>query len=104
MYSYIKGRHQRVKMNTLFSSWKELLAGVAQGFVLGPLLFNLFINGLIFFIDKSKIYNYADDNTLSVADTNIDNIIRNLESDAKILSTLFSNNGMLLNAKDISFY
>ena len=40
--SYLTGRWQRTKINNSFSSWSELLAGVPQGSVLGPLLFNLF--------------------------------------------------------------
>ena len=41
--------------------------------------------------------NYADDNTLSVADISIDNIINKLESDISVLDTWFKDNGMLLN-------
>ena len=37
--SYLSNRFQRTKINTCFSSWTELLLGVPQGSVLGPLLF-----------------------------------------------------------------
>ena len=39
--SYLTNRWQRAKVNISFSSWSELLLGVTQGSVLGPLLFEI---------------------------------------------------------------
>ena len=39
IYAYLSNRWQRTKINTSFSTWTELLTGVPQGSVLGPLLF-----------------------------------------------------------------
>ena len=66
--SYLSNRWQRTKINSSFSSWMELLLGVPQGSVLGPLLFNIFINILFFLTQSTNVCNHADDTTFHVCD------------------------------------
>ena len=64
--SYLKRRKQSVKTNDKESFFQILLSGVSQGFIIGPILFNLFINDLFFFIKEAELANFADDNTIYV--------------------------------------
>ena len=55
---------QRSTINVSFSSWNEVVTGVAQDAILGPLLFNIFFNGIFLFISKCQLCKCADDKTL----------------------------------------
>ena len=64
-----------------FSSWYDIITGILQVSILGPLLLNIFINNLLFLQIKSEICNFADDNTLYSCNKELGTIILNLEYD-----------------------
>ena len=60
--SYLSERFQRVNKNTNFSEWCKILLVVPQGSILSPLLFNIFINDIFYFMQDACICNFTDDN------------------------------------------
>ena len=60
---WLTGRKQRVVINGMASDWEEVLSGIPQGSILGPLLFIIFINDLELGIN-STILKFADDTKL----------------------------------------
>ena len=97
MCSYLKNKRQRVQTNNKFCSLNKVIAGVRQGSIDGPLLFNLFINDLFLFICFSTLSNYADDNNLFATGTDIQLINQMLLSDFRAVNNWFYENFMILN-------
>ena len=97
MYSYLHKRKQRVKIFDTFSKWLEITFGIPQGSILGPLLFNIFINDLFLFIESTDICNFADDNTLYTSDKNLETIINKLNIDILNLEKWFQQNSLVAN-------
>ena len=97
MQSYLKNRKQRVHINSKFSFEKDVIAGVPQGSVDRPLLFSLFINDLVFFIEQSILSNYADDNNLFVSREDKELTKTLLCSDFETVENWFFKNYMVLN-------
>ena len=72
-------RKQSIKTGCAERNWANVIRGVSQGSILGPLLFNIFINDIFLVVQKSDICNFADDNALYSHCSNLHLIRRNLE-------------------------
>ena len=84
MRNYLSNHWQRTKINTTFSSWSSLLKGVTQGSVLGPILFNIFLNNLFLVLNNTDVCNFADDTSSHACDISLDELLMCLEHDSAL--------------------
>ena len=99
MENYLTGRFQRTKVSNSYSSWFEIMASVIQGLILGPLLFNIFLNDLLLYPEETFLSNYADDNTLCSIGNTIESVKKALSNNFRIIKNWFHENLMVVNAK-----
>ena len=85
VYDYLSNHKQRTKIHNAYSSWQNILYGVPQGSILGPLLFNMDLCDLFFITNHTDIANYADDNTPYVSGKNIYKVVSFLEESSGVI-------------------
>jgi hypothetical protein len=101
--SYLRDRSQRVKIGNHRSEWNTLVKGVPQGSILGPVLFNFFLNDLLFPVEEYGIANYADDTTIYAHSPTQSTLNRVLTDATTTVLNWFERNGMQANPAKFQF-
>ena len=94
----MSNRKQRVKINDLYSSWKDIFPGVPQGSILCLLLFNIHLCGLFYFSENLDIASYADDTTIYTINETKESVIGVLQTFSSLLFGWIKNNFMKANS------
>ena len=102
IHNYLRNRKQRTKISS-YSDWYDIVRGVSECLILGPLFFNLFINDLFLFIERTNICNFADDNTIYSCNINLQTILKDLKYDMQNILKWFKVNSMKSNPKKFQF-
>ena len=80
MYNYLADRKYGIKVNDSFSEFIDLRLGVPQGSILGPLLLNIYICDLFFFVKEDNVTRYTDDTTPYLNGKNVVIVLENIET------------------------
>ena len=86
------------KVNGSYSNFDDIFGVVPQGFILGPLLFNIYIRDLFFGIGDLDIASYADDNTPYTFSSELDVALKKFRHYTIKIFEWFNNNRLKSNA------
>ena len=94
LLDYLINRKRRTQIGSSFSSCWDINTGVTQRSILGPRIFNIFINDLFFSITKLEVCNFADHSTLNSCNKNLEHAFSNFNYDLRNVLNWFKINYM----------
>ena len=97
----LKKKTAKCKNRRYHKSLQILMSRVSQGPILGQILFHIFLNDLVQVLKNSDIYNFADDNTISVAPKNRDTLLETLINKSKLAVNWFRNSNLIVNSNKL---
>lgn len=97
--SYLSNRKQVVHINNTYSSVCPVVSGVPQGSILGPLLFNIYLNDIVNISRTATFVIYADDTSIFFSGDNLDELIRTCNVTMDALHEWSDANYMRINEK-----
>ena len=86
-----------MRINNINSAVNDIISGVSQGSLVGPISFNSFFDDFFFIIQHATNHNFADDNTLSSLAKPFHKLAEILESESECAIEWFTRNGMFVN-------
>ena len=101
--SYLSERTQRVCIDGILSGQLNVVCGVPQGSILGPLLFLLYVNDLANTSDKLLFRLFADDTNIFMSDSNIGRLQTNMNTELKKVNDWLKANFLSLNVSKTKF-
>ena len=103
LQSFLSDRNMYVQIGSVSSLMSNITLGVPQGSILGPWLFNIYINDLHKSLHICKCILYADDTTIFLSGRDYEEIRLKMNNDLKSVSKWFNCNTLSLNTKKSCF-
>ena len=101
--NYLENRKQITIANNVLSDTGNIVCGVPQGSILGPLLFLIYINDLNTCLTSTSDFLYADDTVLLCSGNDLDNIFANMQKDLNNISGWCNSNKLTINSKKTKY-